>query len=69
MIRILDVLMTDEEILQLKKAWEEQVDEFPPPYHYEQYSGLEHYKEYMRCCIDHRERLTHNKFAEIMKKS
>lgn len=50
---MMNFLMTDEELLAMRKEWKEQgIKEAFPPYNYDEYGGMDDYKGKIRKSLD-----------------
>lgn len=52
MRKFIEVIKNDKEIQMLKKQYEEKYDENPPPYNYDEYLGLDDYKEKLKNLVE-----------------
>lgn len=56
MRKLIEAIKNDKEIQMLKKQYEEKYGENPPPYNYDEYSGLDDYKEKLKKLVETLER-------------
>ena len=51
-MRIVEVLQKDEELKQIKEEYKKKFSKNAPPYNYDQYNGIEDYKQKLKKLID-----------------
>lgn len=51
-MKIVEMIRKDKEIQQLKAAYEEKYHKYAPPYNYDEYAGIDDYKDKLRKLVE-----------------
>lgn len=51
-MNIVDIIDNDQEIQQLEAAYEEKYHKYAPPYNYDEYAGIDDYKDKLRKLVE-----------------
>ena len=51
-MKLMEYLRTDEELKLFREKWKEQFEQPFPPYNYDEYGGIDDYKQKIRAALD-----------------